>query len=85
MNEQCGGFVTIGRETAESLELVALPVPFGYTLLVDVGSIHGDSTLTGMYMMAMTGNHRAMRTADTVFIKNPETKTNVHFTIDDED
>lgn len=37
------------------LELVACPVPYGYTLVVDSGSIHGDSTLTGLYMMAMTG------------------------------
>lgn len=52
------------------LELVACPVPYGHTLLVDSGSIHGDSTLTGLYMMAMTGNHIAMRTADTVFLKH---------------
>jgi hypothetical protein len=64
------------------LELVACPVPWGYTLLVDVGSIHGDSTLTGLYMMAMTGNHVAMRTADTVFLKHRATRANVRVCTD---
>ena len=82
LNKECGGFVMLGREVIDihgrkSLELVACPVPFGYTLLVDVGSIHGDSTLTGLYMMAMTGNHVAMKTADSVFLKHRETKKNV--------
>jgi len=82
LNKQCGGFVILGREVTDGvskkrLELVACPVPFGYTLLVDVGSIHGDSTLTGLYMMAMTGNHVAMKTADSVFLKHRETKKNV--------
>jgi hypothetical protein len=82
LNKECGGFVILGREVTDSLgrnhlELVACPVPFGFTLLVDVGSIHGDSTLTGLYMMAMTGNHIAMRTADSVFLKHRETKNNV--------
>ena len=75
MTKECGGFVILGRELAgvgadKCLELIAAPVPFGYALLVDVGSIHGDSTLTGTYMMAMTGNHNAMKTADTVFVKH---------------
>lgn len=81
MNKQCGGFVLLGREVVihgqKTLELIAVTVPFGYTLLVDVGSIHGDSTLTGLYMMAMTGNHNAMKTADTVFMKNYSTYNNV--------
>lgn len=82
MTRECGGFVMLGREVVDDaahrrLELVACPVPFGYTLLVDVGAIHGDSTLTGLYMMAMTGNHNAMRTADTVFLKHRATRGNV--------
>lgn len=84
LTRECGGFVMLGREvevgeggTRKALELVACPVPFGYTLLVDVGAIHGDSTLTGLYMMAMTGNHHAMRTADTVFLKHRDSRANV--------
>ena len=79
MNKECSGFVILGCEVTkgDNLELVACPVPFGYTLLVDVGSIHGDSTLTGLYMMAMTGNNVAMKTADSVFLKHRETKKNI--------
>ena len=82
MHAQCGGFAFVGREVpAEAapgsrLELVAITIPFGYTLLVDSGCLHGDSTLTGMYLMAMTGNHVAMGTADTVFLKHAATKRN---------
>jgi hypothetical protein len=94
MSESCGGFVIVGREIERNdsdavdasgdrqqqrqLELVAVRIPFGCTLLVDVQCIHGDSTLTGTYMMAMTGNHVAMGTADTVFLKCTETSSNVH-------
>ncbi len=45
MNSKCGGFVLLGREVDGVLELIALPVPYGYTLLVDVQAIHGDSNL----------------------------------------
>ena len=91
-NEDCGGFVILGREVKtknkkyglvnKRLELIAVPVPYGYTLLVDVGSIHGDSTLTGLYMMAMTGDHNAMKTADTVFLKDKKDKSNVEVVLD---
>jgi hypothetical protein len=74
MNEQCGGFVILGKEDGDELELIGATVPYGYTLLVDKGSIHGDSTMTGLYMMAMTGNHVAMSTADTVFMKTNDLK-----------
>lgn len=84
VNNNCGGYVILGRELKgrqggfkglggfkeTHLELITVTIPFGYTLLVDVGAIHGDSTLTGLYMMAMTGNHNAMKTADTVFMKH---------------
>jgi hypothetical protein len=74
VDNNCGGYVILGRELkthkSSQLELIAVTIPFGYTLLVDVGAIHGDSTLTGLYMMAMTGNHNAMKTADTVFMKH---------------
>jgi hypothetical protein len=72
MDSKCGGFIMLGKEESEAgiLSLIAAEVPYGYTLLVDVGSIHGDSTMTGMYMMSMTGSLEAMATADTVFIKD---------------
>lgn len=80
LNAECGGFVLLGHCGEQGLELLAVTVPFGYTLLVDVGCLHGDSTLTGLYAMAMTGNHEAMQTADTVFIKSKDTYTNVSIT-----
>lgn len=76
MNDKCGGFAIVGKEEDGVLELVGVKVPYGYTLLVDSGAIHGDSTMTGLYMMAMTGNHVAMGTADTVFMKTAD-KENV--------
>jgi hypothetical protein len=68
----CGGFVLLGRkpDSKRELELIGVAVPYGYTLMVHPQCIHGDSTLTGLYLMAMTGNHKAMATADTVFLKN---------------
>jgi hypothetical protein len=83
INPDCGGFVILGRELTTwqgrkvGLELIGVQVPFGYTLLVEPWAIHGDSNLTGLYSMAMTGNHLAMQTADTVFIKNHNNAGNV--------
>lgn len=83
INPDCGGFVILGRELKTwhghkvGLELIGVQVPFGYTLLVEPWAIHGDSNLVGLYSMAMTGNHIAMATADTVFIKNHNNAGNV--------
>jgi hypothetical protein len=84
MSPSCGGYVIVGRENYHThiLELIAITIPYGYTLLIDVGAIHGDSCLTGMYMMAMTGNHEAMQTADTVFLKNTDTAKNTVISTD---
>jgi hypothetical protein len=83
VSTECAGYVILGRETqnARSIELIAVTIPFGYTLLIEPMSLHGDSSLTGMYVMAMTGNHHAMATADTVYIKNTETTTNVDISV----
>ena len=83
INTECGGFMILGRELETwtgrivGLELIGVMVPFGYTLLVEPWAIHGDSNLTGLYSMAMTGNHLAMQTADTVFLKNQNNCGNV--------
>lgn len=70
LQETCNGYVIIGRIKGSILQLLAIAIPFGYTLLVQPQAIHGDSTLVGLYSMAMTGNHNAMATADTVFLKS---------------
>ncbi len=82
MSEECSGYVILGTETFGGLELIAVTIPFGHTLLVEPWAIHGDSTLRGMYSMAMTGNHNAMKTADTVFMKYKyDAKINVRITV----
>jgi len=81
---RCGGAIILGREVPSrcgsnlpDLELLAVRVPFGFTILVEPQAIHGDSTMTGNFLMAMTGNHLAMGTADTVFLKVQNSARNV--------
>ena len=68
-----------------TLELIAVRIPYGYTLLVDKGCMHGDTTFRGLYMMGMTSNHVTMSTADTVFLKHASTKRNVRLTCPEHD
>jgi hypothetical protein len=79
------GDATPRRPTIRRLEMLAVRVPFGWTIIIDPGCIHGDSTFRGLYMMAMTTNHVAMATADTVFVKHAATKRNVDFVCADSD
>lgn len=81
LNENCTGYTISGRFIGNQLELIGFKIPFGYTLLVEPFALHGDSSLIGLYSMAMTGNHEAMSTADTVLIKNRLDKSNVIFNI----
>lgn len=74
------GFVTLARWTSdqrEKLELIAVKIPFGHTLIIDKECIHGDTNLDGMFMMCMTSNHVTMQTADCVFLKSPKTGKNI--------
>ena len=73
---------SVFTETPRDLELVALRIPLGWTIIIDHGCIHGDSTFTGCYMMGMSTNHIVMSSADTVFIKNAKTKRNMNFVCD---
>ncbi len=74
-----GGYVMLARtnEAPDELELIGIQIPYGYTLIIEEGCIHGDTTLSGFFMMGMTSAHTTMRTADTVFLKYPVTKENV--------
>ncbi len=76
---QSKGFVTLARasQNPDELELIAIEIPYGYTLIIEEGCIHGDTTLNGFFMMGMTSDHTTMGTANTVFLKYPETKENV--------
>lgn len=69
-NTSCGGFVILARWCGGQMILGKVTIPYGYTLLIHPFALHGDSNLIGKHVMAMTGNHEAMATADTVFIKN---------------
>lgn len=73
------GFVVLARtnENEDELELIAVCIPYGYTLIIEEDCIHGDTTLNGFFMMGMTSDHTTMRTANTVFLKHPSTKENV--------
>jgi hypothetical protein len=73
------GYVVLARtnENLDELELIGIQIPYGHTLVIEEGCIHGDTTLNGFFMMGMTSDHTTMRTADTVFLKYPETKENV--------
>ncbi|MBM7071508.1 hypothetical protein JQC92_05575 [Shewanella sp. 202IG2-18] len=68
------GFITLGRivedKEEKRLELIGIKVPFGYSIVVDKGCIHGDTTFTGEYAMAMTVDHNTMASADVVFLRN---------------
>lgn len=79
LHPHCSGFVTLARETktANQLDLLAIAIPFGHTLLVDDDCIHGDATLVGGYCMLMTSNHVTMSLANTVFLKVNGTSKNV--------
>lgn len=65
--------------TPRRLHLVALRIPYGWTIIVDKQCIHGDTTFSGLYVMAMTTDHVVMASADTVFLKNAKTKKNIDF------
>jgi hypothetical protein len=87
-NQGCSGYVLLGREIRSwalgpviQLDIIAIAVPYGYTLIVEPWAIHGDSALVGLYSMAMTGNHLAMQTADTVFIRNVHNGKPVKFNV----
>jgi hypothetical protein len=78
------GFVTLAKwnETHEELELIAVQIPYGYTLIIEKNCIHGDATLNGQFMMCMTSDHISMATADTVFLKQSVDKDNLTIALD---
>lgn len=80
------GFIVLAKfnDHPNELEMIGIQIPFGYTLIIEEGCIHGDSTLIGFYMMGMTSDHTTMGTADTVFLKDRTTKENVSMSIVEE-
>lgn len=84
MTKDSGGFVTLGNWHKGELQLIGVEIPYGSSIIISKGSIHGDSTLTGSYLMGMTVNHTTMATADVVFLKNQKRK-NLMLRLDDSD
>jgi hypothetical protein len=85
MDQAAKGFVSLAKWVdveQTRLEIIAIRIPFGWTLIIDRDCIHGDATLDGMFMMCMTSNHTTMKTADSVFLKNPQSKANVLLKVD---
>ncbi|MCY4045627.1 MAG: hypothetical protein OXE99_11165 [Cellvibrionales bacterium] len=83
----CAGYVVLARRHGNTTmyDLIAVQIPFGFTLVVFKGAIHGDTTLKGKYLMCMTANHKTMATADVVFLKNRNTHDNVSINLVGED
>ena len=75
-SKDCYGYIILGRQN-NGLELIAIKLKFGYSILIEPYCIHGDSCLVGQYMMAMTGRHDIMNKADTVFLKQSDGITNI--------
>ena len=84
LHKSAGGFVILTRPSDEKLlehepyykpkgqgtfDMIAVEIPFGCTLIIEKGSIHGDSNLKGMHMMAMTCDPDLMHTCDAVFLR----------------
>lgn len=86
LHPESKGYVALARtnEHPDELELIAVQIPYGYTLVIEEDCIHGDATLSGFFMMGMTSDHTTMRTADTVFLKCPQTKGNVKMVLREE-
>ena len=68
LSAQCGGAVWLARWVGSDMQLTAVEIPHGYTLVLEPNAIHGDATLHGKFLMGMTSDHVSMQTADTVFL-----------------
>lgn len=78
------GFVTLAKwnKLHTQLEMIAVQIPYGYTLIIHKHCIHGDTTLDGLFLMCMTSDHISMATADTVFLKQAASKDNISLKLD---
>eukprot|EP00931_Biecheleriopsis_adriatica_P088161 TRINITY_DN62534_c0_g1_i1.p1 TRINITY_DN62534_c0_g1~~TRINITY_DN62534_c0_g1_i1.p1 ORF type:complete len:691 (-),score=74.37 TRINITY_DN62534_c0_g1_i1:50-1876(-) len=77
LTEDCGGHILLGRPSAKNcnsakVEVVAVYIPFGYTMIIGKNAWHGDMGLKGLHLMAMTANHIIMEgTTQSWFLKRP--------------
>ncbi|WP_299730594.1 hypothetical protein [uncultured Endozoicomonas sp.] len=79
MTKDSSGFITLGKwqdSSQKMLDLIGVTVPYGYSIIVTKGAIHGDATFVGCYLMGMTVDHNTMATADVLHLKD-QFKNNV--------
>lgn len=74
LSEDCGGHVLLARpassDVSTTVEVVAVHIPFGHTMILGKNSWHGDAGLKGLHSMAMTSNHLIMEgTTKSWFLK----------------
>jgi len=75
LSDDCGGHILLARPSAlpsESarIEVVAVHIPFGYTMVIGKNAWHGDAGLKGLHLMGMTANHLIMEgTTKSWFLK----------------
>jgi hypothetical protein len=72
IDKYCDGFIILGREKNDNIELITVKINYGYTILIESYAIHGDSNLIGDYMMTMTGDHNIMNKSNTVFLRRDD-------------
>lgn len=76
LSEDCGGHILLARPATRdsmqaTVEVVAVYVPFGYTMILGKNAWHGDAGLRGLHLMAMTANHLIMEgTTKSWFMKH---------------
>jgi hypothetical protein len=75
LSEECGGHILLARPVSmgdsTTMEVVAVHIPFGYTIILGKNAWHGDMSLKGLHLMAMTANHLIMEgTTKSWFLKN---------------
>jgi len=78
LSEDCGGHILLARPSSRDdetkLEVVAVTIPYVYTMVLGKNSWHGDMGLKGMHLMAMTANHLIMEgTTKSWFLKDATT------------
>ena len=74
MDENCGGYIVIGKKVSEEeFHFTAFQIPHGYALYTPANTIHGDGTLVGNYAIALADSSAV--SADTVLMYNQNTKT----------
>ena len=72
LSEDCGGYIVIGKKTAEhEYHFTAFQIPYGHALYTPSNTIHGDGTLVGEY--AITVADSAYCPANTVLMYSEKT------------